>query len=206
MRSFSRNNLIQSELQSLPMKNQSWFDRLFYRLYKNVNVEYTLSIPTPTYLRAEAFCEDVKELSDMLFDQRDLLSLLYDGFLYDVRKIDDVQQTYTFLMLTYEMYTRKVPIKLSNHDSDEYKNRFSSYLMANEEIKSSTYVRLEVSFTRRKALRGEILLADMDEMFPEHPFTLEKILEILLYDFIEEYKKGNHKEAMKKIIENLKEQ
>jgi len=188
------------------MKNQSWFDRLFYRLYKNVNVEYTLSIPTPTYLRAEAFCEDVKELSDMLFDQRDLLSLLYDGFLYDVRKIDDVQQTYTFLMLTYEMYTRKVPIKLSNHDSDEYKNRFSSYLMANEEIKSSTYVRLEVSFTRRKALRGEILLADMDEMFPEHPFTLEKILEILLYDFIEEYKKGNHKEAMKKIIENLKEQ
>ncbi|WP_019156853.1 hypothetical protein [Robertmurraya massiliosenegalensis] len=199
MRSFSRHNLIQSELQSLSLKNpNNWFERLFYKLYKNTDVDYILSVPTSTYLRAEAFCEDVRELSEIYFDQSDLLSLLYDGFLHDVRQMDDVQKTYSFLMMTYDMYSQKVPVKILAN-SDE---RFHSYFMAAEENNLAS-VQLEVSFTRKKALRGEILLADMDESFPEHPFTLEKILEMLLYDFIEEYKKGNHKMAMRKIIDNL---
>lgn len=204
MKIFSSHHLLQSELKSLPLMNHGWFDRVLYKLFKNIDVEYTLSIPTSTYLRAEAFCDDVVEISELYFDQRDLLSLLYDGFLHDVRKIDDVQQTYAFLSMAYDLYTRKTPVKISNLNNHPDKDRFPSFLMKNEEIYEN-YISLSIKLTRKKALRGEILLADMDELFPDHPFTLEKILQILLCDFIEEYKKGNHKNVMKKIIKNLQE-
>lgn len=203
MRSFSKHNLINDELKMLPSGNLNWIDRIFYGFYKKVKLNYTLSIPASTYLRAEAFCEDVSELSEVNFDQRDLLSLLYDGFLYEVREMDDVEVTYTQLMMTHQIYCRKVPIKIKNNVSNDYKERFSSYLMIDEENKLQNLIQLEVSFERKKALRGEILLADMHELFPDHPFTFEKILEILMYDFIEEYKKGNHKDAMRKIVKSL---
>lgn len=204
MRTFSKHNLISNELGLLPMSKKNWAGRIIYSLYKKTNVEYTLSLPAPIYLRAEAFCEDICELGETFFDQRDLLIVLYDSFLYQVRKDDDVEVTYTQLMMLYELYTNKVPVKISRNDEDTHRDRFPSYRLLSEEKDLNNLVELEVSFERKHALRGEILLADMEVLFPDHPFTLEKLLEMLLFDFIEEYRKGNHKSAMKSILQNLK--
>jgi hypothetical protein len=43
---------------------------------------------------------------------------------------------------------------------------------------------------RKDVLRGEVMLSDIAQVFPNHHFTLERVLEILLIDFIVKYSKG----------------
>lgn len=203
MRSFSKHNLIQQELSLLSDKSKNWLDRMFNYFYKTVQVQYQIKTPTSTYLRMEVFCEDVSDISEVHFTQRDLLSLLYDDFLRYAKKTDDVEVIYTQLMMKYQAFVQRTPILKQKNSKKQDDDRFPSYLFLDDEQEHLNVIEMQISFDRKKALRGEIILADMDEQFPDHPFTLEKILEMLLYDFIEEYRKGNHKMIMKKIVENL---
>lgn len=50
-----------------------------------------------------------------------------------------------------------------------------------------------VRLKRKQALRGEVMLSDIATVYPHHPFTLERVLEILLIDFITKYERGEAK-------------
>jgi hypothetical protein len=200
MRAYSKHRLIQQEIGMISNTGRNWMDRLLCSLQKSFKVNYKIAVPASTYLRMEVFCEDVSSLSEVNFNKRDLLSLLYDDFIIYVRKTDDIETIYTQLMMKYQIYTQRVPTLKPSKVKDE---RFRSYLYTDELKENRNLIEIVVSFERKSALRGEIVLADMDEQFPDHPFTLEKILEMLLFDFIEEYRQGNHKEVLKKVVKNL---
>lgn len=53
---------------------------------------------------------------------------------------------------------------------------------------------------REEALRGEHLCFDLEEVDTNHHFTLESLLSIVFTDFVEQYRKGNVKNATKKIL------
>ncbi|MGG0844968.1 hypothetical protein [Peribacillus simplex] len=56
---------------------------------------------------------------------------------------------------------------------------------------------------RKYALRGEIILADMEGSYPNHGFTIERVLELLYMDFIDAFRNGDTTEAIQKIIKLL---
>ncbi|MDP4087549.1 MAG: hypothetical protein Q8934_23585 [Bacillota bacterium] len=206
MRSYSRHKLIEDELNRLPTGRSSWIEKMVYRINKRVKVDYTISVPATVFLRILAFCDDVSELSELIFTPADLLDLLYDDFLMFTRRTDDVEVIHTQLMMKWNGTVKRFPTKVKSTNEKEGKSRFSSYIMVEEQEEkreNGKTINLQVSFVRKKALRGEIVFSDMSEQFPDHPFTLEKLLEILLCDFIEEYKKGNHKEVLTRIVKNL---
>lgn len=61
---------------------------------------------------------------------------------------------------------------------------------------------IEFRIKRSLALRLEVLLADIAELYPDSKFSIENVLEIIYCDFIEAYKNGNLKNVVEKIIEN----
>ncbi|MEH7510754.1 hypothetical protein V7159_24240, partial [Priestia megaterium] len=74
------------------------------------------------------------------------------------------------------------------------------------EYRDKNMEELKVKFRRKLILRGEILLADLESVFPDHGFMLENVLELLYCDFINNWRKGNNTKAMKDILKVLEEE
>ena len=64
---------------------------------------------------------------------------------------------------------------------------------------------LQLRMRRKFALRGEVLLADMEEVQPQHGYTLEKVFELLYVDFIDKFRKGDNASAIKNILALLED-
>ena len=58
---------------------------------------------------------------------------------------------------------------------------------------------------RKFALRGEVLLADMEEVQPGHGYTLERVFELLYIDFIDKFRKGDNLPLIKNILALLED-
>ena len=56
---------------------------------------------------------------------------------------------------------------------------------------------------KKFVLRGEILLADMEEVWPDHGFTMERIFELLYIDFIDQYRKGKSASVVERVLKLL---
>lgn len=184
LRSYSRNNLIQKELEALPKGKGNFFERLSYRLYRSIKVKYELEIPSSVFLRAITFCGDLSEWYEEDFTPAELMLALYKGFIARVQRENDIQMIYTQYMVRLQEQTYIQPRK------------------------KESYIDLEIYLHHDIALRGEMALADMDIHFPNHPFTLEKVLEIDFMFFIEECQKGSktHRQLMRDIIACLDEE
>jgi hypothetical protein len=50
-----------------------------------------------------------------------------------------------------------------------------------------------------------VILADMEEVQPNHGFTLERIFELLYIDFIDKFRKGNSEDAINNILALLED-
>lgn len=191
MRAFSQLDLIGQELYKLTQKqkSRSFLDAAvdWILSYETKYVSIEISIKTLILVRSQAFCYDLNELAeeeDNQFTPGDLLSVLYLDFLHFVRKSKSLPTVHHWL-LTKDISGLKVVDENGHvktlHDEDEY-------------------TRLSFKLDRQAALRGEHLLLDLQEQFPEHHFTLELVLEILFTDFIKEYPKGNIHSILQKIL------
>ena len=197
MSKYSQANLLNEELSYQPGR-KDFLGRLLHKMVKSGNVMLTLRVPLPIYLRAEIFCEDIMDLAegDILFTQKDLLNLLYQDFLLFAKKKPDVRSIHSMLV-TLEKNAGRTMNLVS-------KGNGSVYEVTYENEKKNMY-ELTVEFKRRLGLRGEVLLADMEEEFPDHGFTVEAVLEHLYCDFINKFRKGDNQEAIQTILSMLDE-
>lgn len=197
MSKYSEANLLNDELNYQPGRND-FIGRLLHKMIKSGNVFLTIQIPVSTYLRAEIFCEDIMDLADeeVLFTQKDLMNLLYQDFLMYAKRNPDIRTIHAMLVNLEQNSGRKM--KLSNKEGG------SVYQVTYAEDKSNLH-QLRVDFKRKLGLRGEVLLADMSEEFPNHGFTVEKILEFLYCDFINKFRKGDNSEAVKLILKMIQD-
>ncbi|MGG0844969.1 hypothetical protein [Peribacillus simplex] len=57
----------------------------------------SIEVPLNSYLSAEVFCEDIQDITETPFDQRDLLTLLYEDFLYEAKINPDLKKIFKVL-------------------------------------------------------------------------------------------------------------
>lgn len=199
----SRYKLIEEELDYIQSKPTTLIDKFLWGVTRRGMIEYNISLPVSIYLRLQVFCEDIEELSEYVFTPQDLIDALYDDFLYFSKKVADIDKIYNQLMLQKEIIENAYP------STNEFAANDKRLIIKNNEIVSSirnvapSFVTIKIGIKRKKALRGEIVLADMEEQYPDHPFSLERIVCIMIIDFINEVKNGNAKVLTERILNNL---
>ena len=70
----------------------------------------------------------------------------------------------------------------------------SIFRLEDKKKKKKTHT-FQAYFKRKSALKGEIILEDMEVVVPDHGYTLEKILGLLYGDFISLFRRGENSEA-----------
>lgn len=195
MKKYSNNNLLEKEL-SQGSKN-SFFGKLLYEFDKSSTKTLTLLVPMEVFVRAQVFCEDIEDLSEMQFTQADLIDILYMDFLTHVKAKPDHQEIFNMLVQLE---------RGSGKDLGIVRSKQGSIYEVIHEYRDKNMEELKVKFRRKLILRGEILLADLENVFPDHGFMLENVLELLYCDFINNYRKGNNKKAVKEILKVLEEE
>lgn len=195
MGKYSSANLLEEELEERPQRGD-FLGRMINKMVKTSNVLLTFQVPVSTYLRAEIFCEDIMDLAEdeANFTQEDLIDLLYYDFLHYAKKNPNPKAIHS-LLVTLHRNSGKV-MNLVNKDGG------SVYNVIHRENKQHMQT-VRLTCKRKLALRGEVLLADMEEVFPNHGFTLEDVLEYLYCDFINKFRTGDNSEAVKTILRML---
>ncbi|PGQ88321.1 hypothetical protein [Priestia megaterium] len=195
MKKYSSSNLLQKELTQ-GSKN-SFFGKLLYEFDKSSTKTLTLLVPMDVFVRAQVFCEDIEDLSGMEFTQADLIDILYMDFLTEIKAKPDHQGIFNMLIQLE---------RGSGKDLGIVRSKKGSVFEVIHEFRDKNMEELKVKFRRKLILRGEILLADLESVFPDHGFMLENVLELLYCDFINNYRKGNNKKAVKEILKVLEEE
>lgn len=162
------------------------------KLIKSKEPEYTFSFYTPKdiYNRSLSLCHDVEmELAEgEEFTISDLARALYTDFINFVRDSNDFHDTYKRLK------TRDFsPTIISPYSTEEV---YDGVIF--EEVRGFEIV--ETKICHRDALRGEYHLKDMLLSYPEHGYILEHVLEIVFYNFVDNYRKCLIKNPIDKIL------
>ncbi|MGE6756004.1 hypothetical protein ACQKFO_21620 [Rossellomorea sp. NPDC071047] len=194
----TRFRLYREGLRDVSFRPETFTDRflsgLFNKFFSNVGEKYKITIPASIILRAELFCDDVTQESGIHFTFHDLMEILLEDFLRSIRRNPDPTQIYQGLKARDQ---RPPSINSYQEEESEYDARMSN---------KSKRVNIPITLDRRKSLKFEVFLADLEEIYPESPFYVEDVLEILLCDFIHCYKNGLLGQAFNEIVKMIKEE
>lgn len=173
------------------------FGRIFNAIIYPKNPKYTFCfyMPKYIYLRSVSFCDEVEEEVGGEFNVSDLARVLYDDFLEYVKNfkndINEIHNIYSRLKARSLNPTRIIPFSTDEvYEGVIFKEHRGFEL-------------IKVKIEHKDALRGELLLRDMLEIYPEHGFILENVLEIIYYDFIEDFRKFLIKNPVQKIAQYI---
>ena len=193
MGKYSRADLLKEELALIG--SSDFFGRFLQKVNKTSSVLFTIEIPLNLFLRAEVFCEDIQDLADMPFVQNDLINLLYNDFLTYAKKNPDPHALFRLLTSLDQQ---------AGKDARLEKQGGSVFKLIHKDVHQEMKI-LQLRMRRKFALRGEVLLADMEEFQPGHGYTLERVFELLYIDFIDKFRKGDNSAAIKNILALLED-
>lgn len=186
MRAYSKNNLLQ---KSTEMKT-TWLN-----IVNLSSVILELNIPDNTYFRMKILCEDISELSGQLFNQQKMIDLLWGQFIDQVKRVPNFEMVHDMLIEREDKRSVvKKEIKQQKNTFTFFENTYNAAVKTNKKT-------IQYRMNRKQALRGEIMLADISEIKPDHQLTLERVLEIIYCDFIEKYKTGESEQVVEQIID-----
>ncbi|QOK29988.1 hypothetical protein IIE26_26845 (plasmid) [Cytobacillus oceanisediminis] len=186
--------LIQEELKDLIYSKKGGLrERIYDSMYRlfiaNRAIKYSFLVPSSDYLRAELLCEDISIESGYIFTHTDLLNLLFRDFLINMRRIPDHHKIHSELAAR----DQRPPLICKNGQEQKVHN-------------SKEYIKIEFVVNRRDALRVEVFLADVNELYPDTPFMVPDVIQILYCDFIKAYRTGGMKDVVNRIISHLEEE
>ncbi len=170
------------------MQNELQGRSPFIKLFTPSKVSLKLIMPHDVLFRARNLCDDVTVTTGDRYKLDDLMQLLLDDIVDHVRRTQDVKGL-NRLFMSKDKSTINVRLRYYNNDDDETVPLYPIKKPRKEDDFEIVFMRLD----RDDILRMEILFSDMAKVFPDHHFTVERILEILLIDFIEKYERGEAK-------------
>jgi hypothetical protein len=183
---FSQVNVIEKEQQLIvsKTKNRKVFERFVdFVLYRNPTYTFYFGVPTYTFMRAKAFCEDVEGRIESEFTISDLAALLFKDFLAFLKSTNNMEA------IMKRLQSRNLsPVILKRNEHLE---------LIFEEYRGFELITAKLS--HKEALRGEFVLRDMLDLYKDHSFTLENVLEIIFMDFIDDYRRGFIKDPFSRI-------
>lgn len=192
---FSNCDVISREAKIIESRKEMGGLGIMSRLYNTFLIPrypkhtFHFYIPEDIYIRAVSFSQDVEDELGKNFTVSDLANVLYTDFIEYIRNTNDVHDTYKRLKV--RNYT---PTKIIPYSTEEVYNG-----VLFEEVRGFEIV--SVTVDHRDALRGEYVLKDMIYHYPNHGYILENIMEIVFYDFINDYRKGLIKNPVQKIMQ-----
>lgn len=193
MGKYSRADLLKEELALIG--STDIFGRFLQKVNKTSTVLLTIEVPLNLYLRAEVFCEDIQDLSEMPFSQTDLINLLYNDFLTYAKKNPDPLALFRLLTSLDQQAGKDVRLE---------KQGKSVFKLIQKDVQQERKT-LQLRMRRKFALRGEVLLSDLEEVQPNHGYTLERIFELFYIDFIDKFRKGDNAAAIQNILALLED-
>jgi hypothetical protein len=160
--------------------------------------EITLRLPEHEVLRAELFIEDVAEQLDENMDLTiiDLLALLLKDFLQlaasskiEVLKNSLIEKKREFLLKTerVEEFVEVAP----GHSS----------LRIREKARRTRYCEVELQIPRKTALRLEVILYDLEQMYKPFQMSVEDLIMIVFMEFVNLLRVGKQKDVVKRFIQ-----
>jgi hypothetical protein len=191
MGKYSQVDLLKEELSIIG--SSDFFGRFLQKVNKTSSVLLMIDVPKNLFLRAEVFCEDIQDLSEMPFSQNDLINLLYNDFLTYAKKNPNPRALFRMLTSLDQQ---------AGKDTHLAKQGESVFKLIHKDVRQEMKT-LQLRMRRKFALRGEVLLADMEEVQPQHGYTLERVFELLYVDFIDKFRKGDNAAAIKNILSLL---
>lgn len=196
MTEYSELNLMGEELKAY--QKMSFLGRIVHKITKSSTVMLKMYVPIETFARAEIFCQDVRDLSEVEtnFSQKDLINMLYHDFLTYGKKNPDPRKIHSLLVTLHKDSGLVLGLEQGG----------ASVFNVVHRDKKQNLQELIVPFRSELAARGEYLLADVETVFPDHGFKVEQVLEYLYCDFINKYRKGDNQDAIKTILKMLEEE
>ncbi|GGI18025.1 hypothetical protein [Gottfriedia solisilvae] len=155
-------------------------------------VALKVRIPYGVVRRTKIICSDILRISDWKVDIDEIVKLLLEEFVNYVSKTNDPRDAYSRL----KSITSNIQIYIDNKMT-EHKQLPGYY---NEDFKVVT-----ISLERDVVLRVEYLLADMECIYPNHPYTVEIVLTHLLCDFVKQVQTQG-KNVLRELISLLNEE
>ncbi|MCA1064511.1 hypothetical protein QTG56_23165 (plasmid) [Rossellomorea sp. AcN35-11] len=181
-------------------QERGFWGALLDNIIKTSHVKLKIEVPISVYHRSLVFCEDVKEKRDSDFDEGDLIDLLYEDFLIGVKSGQSVEKWYSNLQ-EGDRLTRPIQVYQNNQ---EVTPLFPT-LFEKATKQKKQFACIEFELEKDWVLRGEWFLRDMEELYAGHPFTIEKVVEILYCDFIYRIQRGGVETVIDNILKRLEE-
>lgn len=204
MRAYSNLSLLNKKLGLTGKK--SGIGSILGSIFELKYVTLYIEIPGYDYVRGRNFVKDLKAIledeMDPSFTVESIFVLLYADFLRQVRNGADLLDLAKLIMTCKRNFA-----KIDTPVEAELVSK-NSFLMVREERpkrtrKENRPVAIPIRIYRDDAERGECLLYDMENLYPELDVTLEELISIRYREFMHEVKSGNNK-IIKAVISNIR--
>jgi hypothetical protein len=186
--------IYEEELNDLTYNPTGIFDKFLYYLSRKftprIDLKYTITVPAADFLRGELFCEDISEVIEKPFTQTNLISILLDDFLYQANHRKNLRH----LFKDFHSEIQR-PIEIFHYRGEH------EILYVDKEVRKTTEI--VCTMKRKKALRLEVILNDLDYLETERPYTVNDVIQLIYRHFIEKYKNGNVTAELEGIIKRL---
>ena len=187
MKKFSQSDL----LSSFAVNGAGKFvNRFFESKYERIYIK----IPELDYKRGNVFILDINDLirttSNIRFSFEKLLNLLYLDLLRQVQQGMDLEAFGYSLIEKKQLQEQRLYKTIKNvRRQNEYSYIFEEKIVNAK--KENSIITISFKLEKRFLYRGEVLLYDLFELFPEFKITVEELISIYYIDFITKIKHGD---------------
>ncbi|KAA9015740.1 hypothetical protein [Niallia endozanthoxylica] len=179
---YSQYDLINKEIKELD--EGGFANRFVNFILTDRRLPFKVKVPNDLFQRAEILCEDVVEMKEnnKAFTQAELIEYIFKEFLEEVRKNDGNLRSFQM----------------------KFNNRMKDLPMINGQplLPQKRKTTLHTKIGRKEVRRAEVFLKDLS-FLSNHDLTVEKLLEMVYIDFLNEYQQGRRKKVLKEIIEAI---
>lgn len=208
MKKFSQLNLINNAVVS-------GTGEIINRFFESKYVTLYIQVPRYTYLRGKILVSDINELLDeeiKAFTLEELFQLLYEDLLKqmaygDLLRNNNKQGSFDLETMASFFMNKKEEFFIHQSQPEHaliQENAFTFKLEERIISKKVDIVEFPLRLFKKIALRGEVFLYDMAEVYPGFDLTLEESLAIHYCHVMKSVKQGNH-DILRRILINIKQ-
>lgn len=202
-----KHSIIRSEIEGMQTRaSQSHMKSLFSSIFtspnkQNLYIVVNVKIPEYDLLRAEVFLEDVMETIDREYEVSmiELTALLIKDFLRITNTNTKMEELKTNLM------SKKIEYLSAKERVKEWVEVAPGHnaLRERERMRRRRYFELQLEIPRKVALRAEIILYDLEQMYAPFQMSLEELVTILILEFVHQLQTGKQKDIVKKFVNSF---
>jgi len=206
MRKFSQLDLIHNAVVS-------GAGEVINRFFESKYATVTIKIPKYDYLRGKVLVSDINDLledENKPYTLEELFQLLFEDLLKqmaygDLMQNQKKQGSFDIETMANFFMNKKEEIYISESGTEQTWIQETPNLFKIEDrviSKKADFIEFPLRILKKVALRGEVFLYDMAEVYPGFNLTLEEAIAIHYCHVMKNVKQGNH-DILRRILMNL---